>query len=163
MPPSLEKIPDSHAAPAETLTEALDTSFLESLVGYNARRATLQIIELFISRMTDHDMRPVEFSVMSLIARNPGVTSRLLCDALAMQSPNLVGIVRSLEKRKLISRKPHPSDGRAMGLYPTRAGTTFVQTGEQTISSLEIEATAGLSTTERKTLIRLLQKIYLQR
>ncbi|MES2911652.1 MAG: MarR family winged helix-turn-helix transcriptional regulator [Pseudomonadota bacterium] len=161
MPPSAEKDLDSALPPAAELTEGLDTSFLESLVGYNARRAVLQIIELFISRMTDHDMRPVQFSVMSLIARNPGITSRQLCDVLGMMSSNLVAMVRALEKRKLISRKPHPNDGRATGLYPTRAGTALVQTGEKTISALEIEATSGLTSNERQTLIRLLKKIYL--
>lgn len=162
MPPSAEKDLDPDLSTATDLTEDLDTSFLESLVGYNARRAVLQIIELFISRMTDHDMRPVQFSVMSLIARNPGITSRQLCDVLGMMSSNLVAMVRSLEKRNLISRKPHPNDGRATGLYPTRAGTALVQVGEKTISALEIEATSGLTTSERQTLIRLLKKIYLQ-
>lgn len=162
MPPSSEQNQDSTFPLAATLTGDVDTSFLESLVGYNARRAVLQIIELFISRMTEHEMRPVEFSVMSLIARNPGITSSQLCDVLGMMSSNLVAMVRSLEKRKLISRKPHPNDGRATGLYPTRAGTALVQTGEKTISTLEIEATSGLTANERKTLIRLLKKIYLK-
>lgn len=162
MPPLSEKAPDSSLPPAATLTEGVDTSFLESLVGYNARRAVLQIVELFLGRMVTHDMRPVEFSVMSLISRNPGITSRQLCDVLGLMSSNLVAMVRSLEKRKLISRKPHPNDGRAMGLYPTRAGTALVQTGEETISALEIEATSSLTAGERKTLIRLLQKIYLK-
>ncbi|MES1979060.1 MAG: MarR family winged helix-turn-helix transcriptional regulator [Pseudomonadota bacterium] len=161
MPLSPEKDLDSDPAAATSPTRDLDTSFLESLVGYNARRAVLQIIELFISRMTDHDMRPVQFSVMSLIARNPGITSRQLCDVLGMMSSNLVAMVRSLEKRKLIIRKPHPNDGRATGLHPTRAGTALVHVGEQTISALEIEATSGLTSAERKTLIRLLKKIYL--
>jgi DNA-binding MarR family transcriptional regulator len=161
LPAEKDPAPDQDIYPAAHLTEGLDTSFLESLVGYNARRAVLQIIELFISRMTDHDMRPVQFSVMSLIARNPGITSRQLCDALSLLSPNLVGMVRSLEKRKLIVRKPHPNDGRATGLYPTRAGMLMVRTGEATVSALEIEATSGLTSSERKTLIRLLKKIYL--
>lgn len=161
MPLPPENDLDTDFVPAATPAEGLDTSFLESLVGYNARRAALQIIELFLSRMVVHDMRPVEFSVMSLIARNPGITSRQLCDTLALLAPNLVGIVRSLEKRKLITRKPHPSDGRATGLYPTRAGTAMVQVGEKTVSTLEVEATSSLSASERKTLIRLLKKIYL--
>lgn len=143
------------------LPGGLDTSFLESLVGYNARRAALRIIELFIRRMVVHDMRPVEFSVLSLITRNPGITSRQLCDTLGLLAPNLVGMVRALEKRKLITRKPHPSDGRATGLYPASAGIELVEAGEKTVSALEIEATSSLTASERKTLIRLLKKIYL--
>ncbi|HNC06725.1 MAG TPA: hypothetical protein PLS38_10540, partial [Solirubrobacterales bacterium] len=37
----------------------IDTSFLESLLGYNARRAALTIIEAFLERMSVYGLRPV--------------------------------------------------------------------------------------------------------
>lgn len=67
--------------------DALDTRFLESLVGYNARRAALTIIETFVQDMSVHGFRPVDFSVMSVIKDNPGVTSRQLCAALNILPP----------------------------------------------------------------------------
>jgi len=51
-------------------------------LGYNARRAALTIIEGFLERMAEFGLRPVDFSVMSVIQHNPGVTSRQLCAAL---------------------------------------------------------------------------------
>ena len=60
----------------------VNAEYLETLLGYNARRAALVIIELFLQRMAVHELRPVEFSVLSLIVHNPGVTSRQLCGAL---------------------------------------------------------------------------------
>jgi len=137
-------------AAADLAEPAVDTSYLESLVGYNARRAALHIIALFIERMAVYALRPVEFSVISLIGRNPGITSRQLCSALGLLPPNLVVIVNMLEKRGLITRQPHPSDGRATGLHATAAGKTLV-----------LEATAKLTAAERNTLMRLLKKVYL--
>jgi DNA-binding MarR family transcriptional regulator len=141
--------------------EKVDTSYLESLLGYNARRAALAVIEVFLERMAGYDLRPVDFSVLSLITHNPGITSRQLCTTLGILPPNLVGMVSALERRGLIVRHPHPRDGRAMGLHLTGAGRTLMRDAEQTAAQLESEAAAKLSETEVKTLIRLLQKVYL--
>ena len=140
--------------------DTVDTSYLESLVGYNARRATLVIVEVFLERMAVYGLKPVDFSVLSLITHNPGITSRQLCTALNIQPPNLVGMVRVLEQRELVERYPHPHDGRAMGLHLTASGKRLMKEAESTAAELETDTTAGLSSTERKTLIRLLQKIY---
>jgi DNA-binding MarR family transcriptional regulator len=105
-------------------------------------------------------LRLVDFSVLSLIAHNPGITSRQLCTTLSIQPSNLVGMLNSAENRKLLTRLPHPSDGRAMGLHLSLAGEKMMQQAEQTATALELQATARLSAAERKTLMRLLRKIY---
>ena len=140
--------------------EKIDTSYLESLLGYNARRAALSIIELFLKRMSVYDLRPVDFSVLSLITHNPGISSRQLCSELNILPPNLVGMINTLEKRELILRKPHPSDGRVVGLHLSDIGSKLMKNAEQTAKELEDVASSKLTATERKTLMRLLQKIY---
>jgi DNA-binding MarR family transcriptional regulator len=138
----------------------IDTSYLESLLGYNARRAALEIIGLFLQRMAIYDLRPVDFSVLSLITHNPGISSRQLCSELNILPPNLVGMINTLEKRELILRKPHPSDGRVVGLHLSDVGSKLMKNAEQTAKELEEEAASKLTSNERKTLMRLLQKIY---
>ena len=69
--------------------------------------------------------------------------------------------VNSLEKRSLIARKPHPRDGRAMGLHLTASGSKLMRDAEHTAAALEAEVASRLSANEAKTLLRLLQKIYL--
>lgn len=140
--------------------EQVDTRFLDSLVGYNARRATLVIVDAFLRNMAVYGLRPVDFSVLSLIGHNPGITSRQLCATLNLQPPNLVGMVNQLQARELILRRPHPHDGRAMGLHLTPAGKKMMKQAEVTAFELEEAATARLSAAERKTLMQLLRKIY---
>ncbi len=147
--------------PAAASVEQVDTRYLQSLMGYNARRAALSIIELFLDRLAPYGLKPVDFSVMSTIGHNPGVTSRQLCAALNLLPPNLVGLIQSLEARGLIERKPHPHDGRAVGLHATPKGRALMVQAEQTATELETEKTAKLTPAERKTLLSLLQKIYL--
>lgn len=145
----------------DTAIEQVDTSYLESLVGYNARRATLVIVDAFLRNMAVYGLRPVDFSVLSLIAHNPGITSRQLCTTLNIQPPNLVGMINQLQRRELITRRPHPHDGRAMGLHLTATGKKMVKQAEVTASELEEATTARLTSAERKMLMQLLRKIYI--
>lgn len=142
------------------VVDAIDSGYLESLIGYNARRAALAVISVFMERMAVYDLRPVDFSVLSLVTHNAGITSRQLCSSLGIQPPNLVAMVNTLEKRGLIERMPHPRDGRAVGLHLTAIGKKLMRGAERTAAGLEDEVAARLSASEAKTLIRLLQKIY---
>lgn len=146
--------------PACAADGAPDTSFLETLVGYNARRAALAVIGVFLRRMAPFELRPVDFSVLSVIAHNPGVTSRQICSALDILPPNLVGLVKGLQQRGLVQRRPHPSDRRAQGLHLTAAGERLHEQAQAAATELETEATAALSAEEVQTLIGLLRKLY---
>lgn len=149
--------PTGGAEPADKL----DTRYLESLIGYNARRAALTVIGVFLERMAPYGLRPVEFSTLSLIHHNPGVTARQLCHSLGLLPPNMVGTLNAFEQRGLIERRPHPRDGRAQGLHLTEIGHSLILQAEATASALEHDAAHKLSAAERKRLMALLQKIYL--
>jgi DNA-binding MarR family transcriptional regulator len=140
--------------------EEVDTRFLETLLGYNARRAALAVIDVFVQRMEPYQLKPVDFSVLSLVRHNPGITSRQLCGALGILPPNLVGMVNALEKRELIERHPHPRDGRAMGLHLTARGDKLMRDAEKTAADLEADFASRLSAPELRTLIALLKKVY---
>jgi DNA-binding MarR family transcriptional regulator len=162
--PRPSKNSSAKAAPpavANTKSDRLDARVLEALVGYNARRAWLIITGVFAERMAPYGLKQIDFSVLSLLAHNPGATSRQLCNTLDILPPNLVSLVATLDSRGLIERRPHPHDGRAVGLHLTEAGEKLIREAEQTVTQLEADASARLTSRERETLIRLLQKIYL--
>jgi DNA-binding MarR family transcriptional regulator len=140
--------------------EKVNTRYLETLVGYNARRAALAVISQFLEEMAVYDLRPVDFSALSLITHNPGITSRQLCTTLGIQAPNIVAMVNGFEKRGLIARHAHPRDGRAFGLMLTADGEALMAKAEKTASNLESSVSEKLTPEERKTMIKLLKKIY---
>ena len=142
------------------MNDKIDTSYLETLLGYNARRASLTIISRFIENMAEFDLRPVDFSVLSLIGHNQGITSRELCNSLNILAPNLVTFLKVFEKRGLIARTPHPTDGRSMGLTLTKKGQQLMQKAETAALESDASAARNLSPGEQKTLTRLLQKVY---
>jgi DNA-binding MarR family transcriptional regulator len=147
-------------APAALAVDEVDTSYLESLIGYNARRAAIAIIDAFLPGMAPYELRPVDFSVLSLVLHNPGITSRQLCTTLGILPPNLVGMVSAFEARDLIVRTPHPRDRRAMGLHLTDGGRKLMRRAERTAAQLEAQAASRLTAAEARMLIRLLQKMY---
>ena len=153
------------ASPSTGVSEAspgLDTSYLETLLGYNARRAALAVITVFLRRMAPFGLRPVDFSVLTLIAHNPGVTSRQLCAELDILPPNLVGMIKNLDKRGLIERKPHPSDRRAQGLHLSAEGKRLQKQAQTTATRLEHDVSHALTPAELETLNTLLRKVYLR-
>jgi DNA-binding MarR family transcriptional regulator len=137
----------------------IDTAPLKGLVGYAARRASMVLLERFMTQMAPLDLRPVPFTLLSLIGANPGITSTQLCTELAIQSSNLVGLVKQLEDRALIRRQPHPCDGRAMGLHLTAAGRALLSRASQVAAQADRQATARLSEAEVKKLLSLLHKL----
>ena len=162
--PRPSKSSSTKAAPpaaANATSDRLETRVLEAFVGYNARRAWLIVSSLFAERMAPYGLKQIDFSVLSLLAHNPGATSRQLCNTLDILPPNLVSLVATLDSRGLIERRPHPHDGRAVGLHLTEAGEKLIGEAEQAVTQLETDASARLTARERETLIRLLQKMYL--
>lgn len=158
--------PRKPAAPVEPVTApadsdvAIDASYLEDLLGYNARRAALAVISVFLQRMAPFELRPVDFSVLTLIAHNPGITSRQLCASLDILPPNLVGLIKSLDKRGLIERRPHPTDRRAQGLHLSLAGRNLQKRAQTTVTALESDVAGRLTAKELDTLKSLLRKVY---
>jgi DNA-binding MarR family transcriptional regulator len=146
---------------ADVSNETGGTEYLETLLGYNTSRASHTLVSHFIRGVGSFDLRTVDFSVLSVIGHRPGVTSRQLCQQLNVLPPNMVVLLRDLDKRGLIERQPHPTDRRAMGLLLSASGKALMKKAEKAASAADLLGSTRLSAAERKTLVRLLQKIYI--
>ncbi len=138
----------------------IDSSALQGLAGYATRRAWLVLQEHFKQHMSAVDLRPVPFTLLTLIGANPGITSTQLCTMLDMPSSNLVGLVKQLQDRDLIERQPHPGDGRALGLHLRAAGRSLLRKAREAAERADRQATAALSDAELAQLLALLGKIH---
>lgn len=139
----------------------LNQSVLLSLVGYNCRRAYINIMPLFQKRMAKFELRPVDFTVLSLLKANPNINQKRLSVAINVSPPNLATLLDRLESRGLLVRQRNPLDRRSQTLVLTTDGARMCVKAEKTASELEEKATAALNPDERAQLIMLLQKIFL--
>jgi DNA-binding MarR family transcriptional regulator len=99
--------------------------------------------------------------MLSLIHHNPGVTSRRISEALAIQPPNLVGKVANMLEKGWITRQTDAQDKRALVLTLTAEGLRLIEQAERLAEELETAASVQLTNDERDNLIALLKKVYL--
>jgi DNA-binding MarR family transcriptional regulator len=157
------KTPRSGPAAASISEEpSLDQGKLLALVGYSCRQAYLNIVPLFLKRMAKYDLRPADYTVITLINANPNITQKRLSQAINVSPPNLATLLDRLEERGLVLRQRNPRDKRSQTLTLTAEGRSLCKKADKTAFELESEATSMLSDTERAELLRLLQKIFLQ-
>lgn len=98
-------------------------NYLESTFGYLIRRAQVAVFKDIFNEFGEQAISLAQFSVLAVVADNPGVSQAELARALCVERPRMVPLVGELEKRGLAERRPSPTDGRARQIFLTKAGT----------------------------------------
>jgi DNA-binding MarR family transcriptional regulator len=122
----------------------------EEALGYCLRRAQVSVFQKFISTFEDVQLRPVEFSILTLIQDNPGRKQTEICRALGINRANFVPIIDGLQARDLVERRSSPGDRRANPLYLTRTGSKFIQAVHKRHEALEREFTLRIGGTSKR-------------
>jgi DNA-binding MarR family transcriptional regulator len=150
-------------AAAATLSpseEALETGATTGIVGYRLRRAQLSVFQKFLAVFDDLRLRPAEYSVLVLIADNPGRKQTEIAEVLGIKRANFVTLVHGLEERGLVERMPSAADKRANALHLTREGEAFLQHARSVHTAMEDELVARLGGTQaRDQLLALLDRL----
>jgi DNA-binding MarR family transcriptional regulator len=113
------------AAPAKRRPSAapeLDLAQLNDRVGYFLRRLQVAIFKDFIQTLAPVDVRPAQYSVLVLIAANPGRSQAAIGKALHIERARLARMLHELERRQWIERRLTSGDGRSHSLFMTAAG-----------------------------------------
>jgi DNA-binding MarR family transcriptional regulator len=87
---------------------------LDDRVGYFLRRLQLAVFKDFIRTLAPLDVRPAQYSVLVLIAANPGRSQAVIA--------RLARMLHELERRQWIERRVSAADGRSHCLFMTAAG-----------------------------------------
>ena len=140
--------------------EPLNASGTGDIVGYRLRRAQITVFQRFLSVFDQMGLRPAEYSVLVLIADNPGRKQSEIAEALGIKRANFVTLADGLEERGLIERRASTGDKRANALHLSEVGATFVSRAR----SLHEEMEQGLvdqlgGTAARDTLFALLARL----
>lgn len=151
-------------APDETPAGHLSESGLQGILGYQLAQARLGTNEVFRQCIGEpYGLRPVEFTIMALVDRNPGVSARQLARALAVTPPNLTTWLERLETRGLVTRERSATDRRTQQVCATAEGSKVVRDAAIAVTEGERRAFPELSTAERALLLELLHKVAARR
>lgn len=137
----------------------IDLATLPDHIGYVVRRTQVAIFQKIIDRMATLDIRPGQFSVLTVIGANPGLKQMAVSEALGISRPNLVAMVDELERRGLARRKPVRSDRRSHALYLTPRGQALLARLKRLAAAHEREVTRTISPAEKRQLLRLLNRL----
>ena len=101
---------------------AVHIAQLDDRVGYFLRRLQIAIFKDFIRTLAPVDVRPAQYSVLVLIAANPGRSQAVIGKALNIERARLARMLHELERRQWIERRLSSADGRSHCLFMTAAG-----------------------------------------
>jgi DNA-binding MarR family transcriptional regulator len=99
---------------------------LEKRIGYALRRAQLAVFQDFYQAVAEYDISTAQYSVLTIIENNPGLSQTQVADALGIKKANFVALIRTLETRKLVERRMTPNDKRSYALHLTGSGQKLI-------------------------------------
>lgn len=137
----------------------LDLGPLPELIGYVLRRAQLVVFQDFFAAFAPFDIRPAQFSVLTVIERNPGLTQSQVAEVLGIKRTNFVGMLDALEARGLTERRQVARDKRSYALYLTAEGAALMRKLKPVLKAHEARMIEKVGEEGRDRLVALLHEI----
>ena len=139
--------------------EHLDLGELPQLSGYMLRRAQFAAFNDFLRFFEDLNVRPVQYAVIAVIDKNPGLKQSQVSEALGIKRANLVAILDALERRGLARREAVATDRRSHALRLTDKGTALMKEMRQRSQEHEKRLASVIGEDGRKQLLKLLHGV----
>ncbi|MGH2341618.1 MarR family winged helix-turn-helix transcriptional regulator [Segnochrobactraceae bacterium EtOH-i3] len=139
--------------------DPVDMGALPTLLGYVLRRAQLAVFQDFLKSCALFDIRPTQFSVLTIVERNPGLKQSQVGDALGVKRANFVALLDGLERRGLVRREQSATDRRSYALYLTRDGEDLLARLNPVIADHEARLAEALGPGGREALLDLLARL----
>ncbi len=140
-------------------TSEIDLGPLPELIGYVLRRAQLVVFQDFFAAFAPFDISPAQFSVLTVIERNPGLTQSQVAAALGIKRTNFVGLLNVLETRALAERRQVSGDKRSYALYLTAEGAAMMRRLRPVLKAHESRMVAKVGEDGRDRLVELLHDV----
>lgn len=137
----------------------IDLGELPALSGYMLRRAQFAAFNDFLRYFDDLGVRPVQYAVLTVIDRNPGLKQSQVSEALGIKRANLVAILDALERRGLARREAVATDRRSYALRLTDKGGALMKELRARSEAHERRLAGMIGEEGRKQLLKLLHGV----
>jgi DNA-binding MarR family transcriptional regulator len=135
---------------------SVDLADLNVHLGYLLRRAQLWVFQHFHDTLAPLDIRTAQYSVLTVINANPGLSQMALAHALGIERARLVHVLDSLERRHLLERVPSMSDRRRHAMHLTAEGRAFLRKAKDLVDAHERHVVRKFSAARHQQLLTLL-------
>ncbi|MBM7844856.1 MarR family winged helix-turn-helix transcriptional regulator [Herpetosiphon giganteus] len=121
-------------------------------------RVMAAISQRLTAQLANYNLTSAQFDVLAQLYRTPGLVQQALADRLLVSKGNIVGLLNRMEQAGLVTRQPHPEDGRAHLVSLTPHGTTLATQVVPEHEALIVECLAVLSPEDGNSLHDLLRR-----
>lgn len=127
--------------------------------GYLIRRLHQIHVAMFLDKVADGSMTPIQYGLLSILATRPNIDQFTIGEELGLDRANVAGILKRLESRKLISRIVDDENRRRKLCVATSKGVALVKQHEKAMKDCQDELLSPLSAQERKQFMVLLSRL----
>lgn len=149
--------PETRPTTSRDRTETLALGELNGHIGYFLRRMQIAVFQDFIRTLAPMKVRPAQYSIMIIIAANPGRSQAAIGHALNIERARLARMLHELERRKWVERRAANGDGRSYSLFLTSEGDKALARMKGLAAQHEAEFGARIGPGQRATLMTLLK------
>ncbi|MDA4844189.1 MarR family winged helix-turn-helix transcriptional regulator [Hoeflea poritis] len=137
----------------------LDTGLLHELLGHLLRHAFNRGQAVFADVFADDDITPLQFMILELVARNPGVNHSAICAAMGTAASVVTTTLKPLLAAGTIIGEPSPEDRRVICYRLSPEGERWFAGLRPKITDCEDRFARSLTTEQRKDLIASLKQL----
>jgi len=156
--PRLKKGSKQHARPTEE-SRAISFGPLPGYLGYQIRQAQAAVFRNLMASITDLELTPGEYSLLTMLDENPGISQVDLVAVYHLDKSTLSLAVGRLVKRGLVRRTRSRDDERYYALWLEQPGRVLLQRVRARVEAQERTMGAALRRGECKLLLDMLERV----
>ena len=127
--------------------------------GYLFRRMQQIAVAIFVEECRAFDLTPVQYAALIAIHTHPGIDATRLSAVIAFDRSTLGSVIKRLESKVLVERKPGREDKRVKLLHLTKAGAATLREIMPSVERAQARMLQPLKPADRKTLLALMTQL----
>jgi DNA-binding MarR family transcriptional regulator len=124
----------------------------ENEVGYLVKRVQLALRTLLDSALVGLDLTTAQYAVLYQIADSPGASSAELARLSFVTPQTMIRLVRGLERKHFLVRRPSSRDPHTLEARLTKDGTKALRDAQRQVDSIHDRMLGSLNRAEREQL-----------
>ncbi|MGI8721111.1 MAG: MarR family winged helix-turn-helix transcriptional regulator [Geodermatophilaceae bacterium] len=129
---------------------------LETRIGYAAKRLQQAVRAAAERRLAPLGLTMPQYAVLSALGRSPGLSNSELARRCFVTRQSMNDVLAGLLRVGLVTRVPHPRDGRVQRTQLTVAAQDVMARGDQALAEVEEQMAVGLTESQRRRLLELM-------
>ncbi len=138
---------------------AIETGHLWQRPGFLIRRLNQIHVALFFESCKDFAITPVQYGLLTTLSEHPGIDQTSLCAEVGVDRTTMADVLRRLEERGLVKRKPSPHDGRLKIASITARGRKTMDEMYGAMRASQVKFLDPLNAEEQAIFIRLMMQL----